>query len=143
MKASTQIIIGALTVIIAIYIAIGLFLNKAISPYNTTRAQAINIAKKETNLKTAQSFDIATTDITTYAIKGLDKNNKEIGVIIPQKSGKITVVDMDKGVAPTSLTSKNTSSVVLTLYKGKAAWEVNSSNNYKVYDFTTGKELIG
>ncbi|AYG00887.1 DUF5590 domain-containing protein [Lactococcus allomyrinae] len=142
MTRHSQIIIGVLTVILAIYLATALFFWKSMNPYHSMRAQAITIAKKKTDLKTPEAFDIATTDTTTYSIVGIDKDNKEIGVLIPKKAGTITVVNLNEGVSPSTLTTKNTKSVVLALYKNKPAWEVNNSNGFKVYDFKSGKALI-
>lgn len=142
MTHHSQIIIGILTIILAIYLATALFIWKSLTPYHSMRTQAIEIAQKNTDLKTTKAFDIATTDSTTYSLVGLDKSNQEIGVLIPKKSGSITVVKLSDGVAPATLTSKNTQSVVLALYKNKPAWEVNNSNGFKIYDFKTGKLLF-
>ena len=142
MTRHSQIIIGILVIILAIYLSISLFLWKSLTPYHSVRAQAIKIAKEKTDLVKATGFDIATTDTVTYSIVGIDKSNQEVGILIPKKSGKIKEVNLSEGVSPASLTSKNTKSVVLALYKGKPAWEVNNSNGFKVYDFESGKELI-
>jgi uncharacterized protein YpmB len=142
MTRHSQIIIGILTIIVAIGLASGIFIWKSVSPYRTVRAEAIAIAKQSADLKTAEAFDIATTDTTSYSIVGLSNSNQEIGVLVPQKSGQITVVNLKDGVSPSTLTQKGTNSVVLALYKGQPAWEVNNVNGFKVYDFKTGKELI-
>ena len=142
MTPHSQMIIGILTVILALYLASALFIWKSVNPYHTIRTQAIEIAKKKTDLKTAEAFDIATTDSTTYSIVGLNKANQEIGVLVPKKAGNIVVVNLQDGVTPSSLTSKDTHSVVLALYKGQPAWEVNNSSGFKIYDFKSGKELL-
>ena len=137
MTRHSQIIIGILVIILAIYLSISLFFWKSLNPYHSVRAQAIDIATEKTDLVKATGFDIAATDTVTYSIVGLNKANQEIGILIPKKSGKLS-----QGVSPASLTTKDTKSVVLALYKGKPAWEVNNSNGFKVYDFESGKELI-
>lgn len=142
MTRHSQIIIGILTVILAIYLSIALFFWKSLTPYHSVRGQAIAVAQEKTDLKEATAFDIATTDTTTYSVVGLDRNKQKIGVLIPKKAGEITVVKLDEGVSPKTLTTKQTQSVVLALYQGKPAWEVNNTNGFKVYDFKTGKELI-
>ena len=139
MTRHSQIIIGILVIILAIYLSISLFFWKSLNPYHSVRAQAIDIATEKTDLVKATGFDIAATDTVTYSIVGLNKANQEIGILIPKKSGKIKEVKLSQGVSPASLTTK---SVVLALYKGKPAWEVNNSNGFKVYDFESGKELI-
>ncbi len=143
MSVPAQVTIGILTVVLAIYLATALFFAKATSPFNSTRAQVIKIAKAQAGLKTAEAFGIATTDSTSYAVIGQDNSGKEIGVIIPKNNKNLTVVNMADGISPEKLTEKNTSSVVLALYKNKPAWEVNDSNGFKVYDFTSGKKLLG
>ena len=85
MTLHTQIIIGVLTVILAGFIAISLFIWRAVSPYNTARSAAIAIAKDKTELKTPTAFDIATTDSTDYSLLGKTEKGKEIGVLIPEK----------------------------------------------------------
>lgn len=142
MTRHSQIIIGILTVIVALYLAIAFFFWRSLTPYQSGRKQAIAIAQQKTDLKTATAFDIATTDTTTYSVVGLDSSKQEIGVLIPKKSGKITVVRLADGVSPTTLTSQKTQSVVLALYQGQPAWEVNNSDGFKVYDFKSGKELL-
>ena len=142
MTRHSQIIIGILVIIFAIYLSISLFFWKSLNPYHSVRAQAIDIATEKTDLVKATGFDIAATDTVTYSIVGLNKANQEIGILIPKKSGKIKEVKLSQGVSPASLTTKDTKSVVLALYKGKPAWEVNNSNGFKVYDFESGKELI-
>lgn len=142
MSVGAQVTIGILTVIIAIFVATAFFFAGAMRPFNGSRAQVIKIAKSQANLKTPQAYGIATTNETTYAVVGLDKSGKEIGVIVPQDNKKLTVVELAKGISPEKLKTSDTQSIVLGLYKNKPIWEVNNRSGYKVYDFTTGKELI-
>lgn len=67
MTRHSQIIIGILVIILAIYLSIGLFFWKSLNPYHSVRAQAINIAKDKTDLVKATGFDIASTDTVTYS----------------------------------------------------------------------------
>ncbi|MGL4335212.1 MAG: DUF5590 domain-containing protein [Lactococcus garvieae] len=142
MTLHTQIIIGVLTVILAGFIAISLFIWRAVSPYNTARSAAIAIAKDKTELKTPTAFDITTTDSTDYSLLGKTEKGKEIGVLIPEKGGNLTVIDMATGVKPETLQADNTTSIVLALYKNQPVWQVNSREGFKLYDFKTGKELM-
>ncbi|QPS70310.1 DUF5590 domain-containing protein [Lactococcus garvieae] len=142
MTLHSQIIIGILTVILAGFIAISLFIWRATSPYSTARRAAITIAKDKTDLKTPTAFDIATTDTTDYSLLGKTEQGKEIGVLIPEKGGNLTVVDMSEGVKAETVKSDNTRSIVLALYKNKPVWQVNSHDGFKLYDFKSGEELL-
>lgn len=143
MGKSAQITIGILLVVIAAYLTIFLFFNQATSPFQSARTQVIRIAQQKANLKKAESFGIGTTDHTSYSVIGSDQSDKKIGVIVPKDSEEITVVELDEGISPEKLKEKNTKSIILTLYKNTPAWEVNNSNGFKVYDFETGKKLLG
>lgn len=142
MTLHSQIIIGILTVILAGFIAVGLFFWRATSPYSTARSAAIAIATEKTDLKTPTAFDIATTETTDYSLLGKTEQGKEIGVLIPGNGGNLTVVDMSEGVKAETVTGDNTTSVVLALYKNKPVWQVNSRDGFKLYDFKSGEELL-
>ena len=142
MSVRSQVIIGILLVIVAIYVAVGLFLALATSPRRTVRAQAITVAEKQAGLTKPESFGIATTSHTTYAVTGT-KDGQAVGVIIPENGGKLTIVKLSDGVAPSKLKTASTTSVVLGLYQDKPVWQVNSRSGFKIYDFTDGHQLVG
>jgi uncharacterized protein YpmB len=143
MNNPTQIFIGLLIILVAGFVAVEIFLLSATSPFTTAQAQAIVIAEKNTDLKTPQEFGIAATDTTNYAVIGLNGAGSRVGILIPKNGGTVTEVQMTEGVAPNKLTNSNTKSVVLALYKGKPAWQVNDNNGFKIYDFKSGKVLVG
>lgn len=143
MNLLEQWIIGALLLIIALFVAVFLLLNAATKPFENTKKAAIVLAEQKGNLVKPQGYDIATTDTTNYAVTGLDSNDQEIGVLIPKDSGTLTIVKLADGVKPATLQEKNTENITLAMYKGNPAWEVNNSDGYKVYDFKTGKLLQG
>lgn len=142
MTKTSQITIGILILVIAGMLAVGLFFWKALVPYSNARTEAIKVARQQTDIKTVTAFDIATSDETTYSVEGKDASGQKIAVLIPKKSSEISVVDLDKGTSPDKLTEKDTKSVVLGLYKGKAVWEVNNQSGFKLYDFSSGKEVL-
>ncbi|WP_251712058.1 cell wall elongation regulator TseB-like domain-containing protein [Lactococcus ileimucosae] len=142
MSLHSQIIIGILTVILAAFIALSLFIWRATSPYSTARRAAISIAKEKTELRTPTAFDLATTDSTDYSLLGKTEQGKEIGVLIPKNGGNLTVVDLSEGVKADTLKADNTTSIVLALYNDQPVWQVNSHEGFKLYDFKTGKELL-
>jgi len=128
--------------VIALFVATGLLFWKSLLPYSNTRAEAIKIAQKSAGIKTVTAFDIATTDKTVYALEGKDASGKMMGVLLPKDNTKMTVVELDKGVNPDKLAQADTTSVVLSLYKGQPAWEVNNRKGVEIFDFTTGKKLV-
>lgn len=141
-RKSEQITIGILLVILSLYLAIFLFFGGSLNPFQSARAQAISIAEEKADLKEAESFGIGTTDSTSYAVIGINKSGKKIGVIIPKESKELTVVELSKGISPEKLKEANTKSIVLSLYKNKPVWEVNNTNGFKIYDFVSGKKLM-
>lgn len=97
MTRHSQIIIGILVIILAIYLSISLFFWKSLNPYHSVRAQAIDIATEKTDLVKATGFDIAATDTVTYSIVGLNKANQEIGILIPKNLVKLKKLNYRKG----------------------------------------------
>ncbi|GBG96235.1 cell wall elongation regulator TseB-like domain-containing protein [Lactococcus termiticola] len=142
MTRPMQLIIGALVLILALFIAVSLFIWKAGLPYHNARSEAIAIAQKASKLKKVTAFDIATTDETVYAIEGTDASGEKLGVLIPKEGSKITQVKLSEGVDPESLTKSDTTSIVLASYQNQPAWEVNNKSGFALYDFKTGKELM-
>ncbi|PCS00410.1 hypothetical protein RT41_GL001297 [Lactococcus fujiensis JCM 16395] len=142
MSVVSQVTIGILSVVLAIYLGVICYFGGAIHPFTSSRSQAIEIAKSHTDLKTPEAFGTATTNETTYSVIGLDKTGKEIGVIIPKNSSKLTVVELSKGISPEKLKEKDTTSIVLGLYHNQTIWEVNNASDFKIYDFKTGQQLM-
>ncbi|OFI47604.1 hypothetical protein BG262_09095 [Floricoccus penangensis] len=150
MSLSTQLIIGFLSIVVAIMLVVIITTNVAKKPYSISRSRSIEIAKNKANLESASVFDIVNTDQTVYSVRGKSKDKKDIAVLIsqPSDSGKkepeVRVVDLTEGVAPDSLpAAKSANYIRLGLYKNGEVWEVrDSSDNYKLYDFKTGEELL-
>ncbi|MFZ2575930.1 hypothetical protein GHI93_09300 [Lactococcus hircilactis] len=142
MSVVSQITIGILSVILAVYLAFAAYFLGATHPYTYSRQQVIAIAKEKAHLKTAEAFGVATTNETTYAVIGLDQKNKQIGVIVPEHKGNLTVVDLSKGVSPEQLKTNTTTSIVLGLYENKPVWQVNLPSGFKIYDFKSGHVIL-
>lgn len=153
MSLSTQLIIGFLSIVAAIMLVVIITTNVAKKPYSLARSRAIEIAKSKANLESASVFDIVNTDQTVYSVRGKSKDKKDIAVLISQPSDsekkdeeepKVRVVDLKEGVAPDSLpAAKSANYIRLGLYKNGEVWEVrDSSDNYKLYDFKTGEEVL-
>jgi uncharacterized protein YpmB len=136
-----QIMIGVLSVIAASFLSYLVFANTMASPIAKNRSQLIQVAKKKAGLNKVATYNIVTTDKTYYSLTGTDDSGEKIAVIIPKKSGKITVIKLSEGVAESSLSKKDTVTIDVALYNGKAVWEVNSKKDFKLYDFKTGKQL--
>lgn len=133
MTKISQIWIGALLIILSVLVGVIIFYTQAISPYATAKSEAIALAKAKTPVKTVKNFDITTTKTTTYSLIGLDNAGKALGVLIPAKSGEITVVEMaDNQSELTEKTAK------LTLYKGKVVWQ---KSDMTMYAFETGEKV--
>ncbi|MCL2677304.1 MAG: DUF5590 domain-containing protein [Streptococcaceae bacterium] len=143
MPIYVQIIIGVLVLVIAIFLAYGLFLNQTIKPYGISREQAVSIARKNADIPKITAYDIATTDVTTYSLLGENSQGQAIGVIIPKNdSQNVRTVTLSQGYSANKLMTKGVTSVVLGFYQDKPIWQVNSNTGFKIYDFQTGKELF-
>jgi uncharacterized protein YpmB len=139
MSLLDQVLIGVLSVIAAAFLAYFIYAWAAGSSYSAVERQAISIAKAKAGLASAETFSIVTTDETTYSLTGQNASGKMVGVLIPKNGDQIQVVPLASGV-PQSTISK-TDPVSLGIYKGNVVWESNSSNDFKIFDFYTGKEL--
>ncbi|MDR0299696.1 MAG: DUF5590 domain-containing protein [Streptococcaceae bacterium] len=136
-----QIMIGALSVILASFIAYFLFIQVAIGTTESTRNQLIKIAKSKTNLVKVETYNFVTTDKSYYSLTGIDANGNKIGVIVPENSGDISLVKLSDGVSSSSLPQTGATTIDLSLFKGQTVWEVNTKTTFKIYDFKTGKEI--
>lgn len=133
MPKATQILIGALLIILAILLSALLMFKQAMSPYTRAKTSAISLAKKKTPVTDVTYFDMVTTQSTTYSVIGLDKQKQTLGVLIPEKGGDIVVVNMaDNHSELTPKTAK------LTLYKNQVVWV---SKDLTLYDFKTGDKV--
>jgi len=135
-----QWLIGGLTVILAIFLAYGIFVFAATRGASSLQARAISIAKEKGGMTSAENFAVVTTNETVYSVSGKDAAGKAITVLIPKNSNQIQVIALSDGVSASSLNAGN-AAVSLGLFKNQPIWEVNSANAFKIYDFKTGKEL--
>ena len=76
---------------------------------------------------------MVTTQSTTYSVIGLDKQDKKLGVLIPEKGGEITVVTMSDNKS-----KLNEKTAKLGLNDGNVVW-VAADGSY--YDFKTGDQV--
>ena len=128
-----QIWIGVLLVILAVLIGILFFYTQAMRPFTLAKADAISLAKDKASIKKATYFDMVTTQSTTYSVIGLDKQDKKLGVLIPEKGGEITVVTMSDNKS-----KLNEKTAKLGLNDGNVVW-VAADGSY--YDFKTGDQV--
>jgi uncharacterized protein YpmB len=136
-----QIMIGLLSVVLAVFLAYFVYIQVAVRPFEAARTQIIKIAKEKTDLTKVETFNFVTTDKSYYSLTGKDAAGEKIGVIVPKKSGTISVIKLSDGVAISTLPQKKATTIDLALFKGKLVWEVNTKTNFKLYDFKTGQEV--
>lgn len=135
-----QWMIGVLMIIVTGFIAYGVFVFSAVHPYSKLQAQAIQLAKDHADLVSIDSFSVVTTDETVYSVSGEDQNGQTIGVLIPKDGKEIRLINFDEGVTALSLRAGD-NAVNLGVYKGKIIWEVNSIDNFEIYDFKSGEKI--
>lgn len=136
-----QWVMGVLIVVVVGFIAYGIFTVAIIQPYSNLQSHMIRVAKDKAGLTSANSFSIVTTDETVYSVSGKNQKGQNIGVLIPKNGNQIQIVHFADGVSASSIEEDNNNAINLGLYKGKTIWEVNSTHNFKIYDFRSGKKI--
>jgi uncharacterized protein YpmB len=136
-----QIMIGLLFVLAAGFLSYFVYVNAMAQPIANNRSKVIKIAKNKAGLVKVETYNLVTTDKSYYSLTGTDSRGEKTAIIIPEKSGEITVVKLSEGVAQASLPQKGAVTIDLALYKGSLVWEVNTSKDFELYDFKTGKQL--
>lgn len=136
-----QIMIGALLVVFAGFLAYFLFMAATIRPLESSRQQIIQIAKAKTDLTKIDSFDLVTTDQSYYSLLGQNAKGQKVAILLPKDSGAISEIHLSDGVAMARLPQKGATTIDLALFKGKAVWQVNFPSGFKTYDFKTGQAL--
>ncbi|WP_460023464.1 cell wall elongation regulator TseB-like domain-containing protein [Lactovum odontotermitis] len=136
-----QIMIGLLSVVAAGFLSYLVYAGTMGHPIAKNRTEIINVAKDKAGLAKVSTYNLVTTDKSYYSLTGSDAKGEKIAVIIPKKSGKITVLKLAGGVAESSLPQKGAVTIDIALFKGDPVWEVNTKNDFKIYDFKTGQQL--
>ncbi|WP_312096792.1 DUF5590 domain-containing protein [Niallia sp.] len=145
-------------VIVVFLIGLGVSINtyvQAMKPVKSAREVAESIAKKETDMKKMDSFQLYNGKESYYILEGKNDDNEEIIVWINEKNHQVTQKlkkdGLTKQEALNILLSKQTpekiNTVRLGMYDGLPVWEIYShtdedSINYHWIDFETGEILL-
>lgn len=151
MKKILTIIIILIVIIIGISSCV--YLN-AVKPVNTAEEKAVKIAKKETDLKKVDDFNVYHGLETYYVINGKNEKGTKIFVWVPEKKGKIVVRKQSDGISRKAVINKikdeknppEIMSVRLGMEKNIPLWEIHYRSegdliNYYYVDFKTGEWL--
>lgn len=145
-------------VIVVLLIGLGVSINtyvQAIKPVKSAREIAESIAKKETDMKKMDSFQLYNGKESYYILEGKNDDNEEIIVWINVQTHQVTQKlkkdGLTKQEALNILLSKQTpekiNTILLGMYDGLPVWEIYShtdedSINYHWIDFETGEILL-
>ncbi|MFV0556048.1 MAG: DUF5590 domain-containing protein [Lactovum sp.] len=136
-----QLMMGSLVIVLAGFFSYYLFVFTAVSPLTKTRDQVIQIVKEKTSMVKVETFNIVTTDKTYYSLIGKNSADEDLAIVIPKEPGEIYEVKLSEGVDVSSLPQENATTIDFAIFKGKLVWEVNTKEEFKIYDFKTGEEV--
>ncbi len=145
-------------IIVVFLIGLGVSINtyvQAMKPVKSAREIAETIAKKETEMKKMDSFQLYNGKESYYILEGKNDNNEDIIVWINEDNHQVTQRTKKDGLtkqeALNILLSKQSpekiNAVRLGMYDGLPVWEIYShtdkdSLNYHWIDFETGEILL-
>jgi uncharacterized protein YpmB len=145
-------------VIVVFLIGLGVSINtyvQAMKPVKSAREIAETIAKKETDMKKVDSFQLYNGKESYYILEGKNDNNEDIIVWINEENHQVTQRMKKDGLtkqeALNILLSKQSpekiNAVRLGMYDELPVWEIYShtdkdSLNYHWIDFETGEILL-
>ncbi|BBC60863.1 cell wall elongation regulator TseB-like domain-containing protein [Melissococcus plutonius] len=153
-KKRVTFLLGLIVILLAIIVISIILLTRSNQPIEQAKKEAIAIARQHTNLSEVDHFYQFSRKKVYFSLTGKEKDGKEIAVIIPKKSGKITVLNQKDGLTEEAVRQlvqqqspeESIKKASLGIYKGKPAWEVvttskNKTENYYVVSFKEGKYL--
>lgn len=148
---------GLLSIVIFLLIfivAVTITLFRANRPMQQAKEEAVQMAEKYADLKTADQFYWFNREKTYFTVTGENKSGEEIIVIIPQSGEKVRVVNQADG-----LTEQQTAAYFsdnypdlsfekanLGIYRDQTAWEITAKDDqgaihYYLLDFKDGKPI--
>lgn len=140
------------SILILMIILVGVILFQSASPMRKAKSQAIKISKNIANISEVEDFYWFTREKTYFTVVGVDKQNVEKVVFLPQDGTEAVVMNQSEGITNDDaikkvLGKKETKRIKKTslgMYEGVAVWEVvadsiDSGINYYLVDFKSGK----
>ena len=126
----------------------------ALRPVNTARERVTELAIKRNKITSATQFFRVSRQHTYYSVIGKNKQHQEIGVIVKDKSKKITTVQMKNGLSAAEVRNlvkskyqpKRITSLGLAIYEQVPVWEVTFTDrqgnlNLITFQFSDGKAV--
>lgn len=123
-------------------------------PRAAARRQTISLAKRYAHLQSPGKFYIFNRESTYYAIEGKNQKEQPIIVIVPQRGGKLRVLNLSKGISEAqarqkTITNRNPEKILKVapgVFNDKNVWEVTYLNNkgklcYDLINFKNGKYI--
>lgn len=150
-KSNRQLKIIGLVLILTV-VLISIVLVQSSSPMRKAKKQGIEVARKVADIEYVEDFYWFTRENTYFTVLGIDKNNNEKVVFLPQDGSEAVVMNQKDGIDDKEAVQKvldlketrKIKKVSLGLYKKKPVWEIvaNSNENginYYLVDFNDGE----
>ena len=150
-KSNRQLKIIGLVLILTI-VLISIVLVQSSSPMRKAKKQGIRISKEIANIETVDDFYWFTREKTYFTVVGIDDNNNEKVVFIPQDGTEAIVMNGDNGIKSNEAVqkvldlkeTKKIKKISLGLYNNQPVWEVVAANSndgisYYLIDFNKGE----
>lgn len=150
-----KILLAIIAGLLVIIVAITIFYVRSTHPRTQAKKEATAIAKEYAHLTTVDDFYWFTRKETYFSVTGRNDKGDELAVIIPKKSGEVTVLNQKDGkteaqirqLVESTYQESDIQKVSLGMYENKPAWEVvtkaaDGALNYYLLSFDTGAELV-
>lgn len=150
-KSNRQLKIIGLVLILTV-VLISIVLVQSSSPMRKAKKQGIEVARKVADIEYVEDFYWFTREDTYFTVLGIDKNNNEKVVFLPQDGSEAVVMNQKDGIDDKEAVQKvldlketrKIKKVSLGLYEKKPVWEIVANGNenginYYLVDFNDGE----
>ena len=147
-------LLGIVTFLLIIIVAATMIFIRSNRPMQQAKREAIQMAEKYADLKTADQFYWFNRDKTYFTVTGENNAGEAIIVIVPNSGEKVRVLNQKDGLTEQQVEKRFESEnpelifekVNLGIYRDKTAWEITAKDNqgaiyYYLLAFNDGKEI--
>ncbi|MCB5952612.1 DUF5590 domain-containing protein [Enterococcus sp. BWT-B8] len=148
------ILLVLVAILLTVIVMLSIFYIRATHPMAQAKREAVKIAEEYTELETVDNFYWFNRKETYFTVTGKDASGKEIIVVVPEKSGNVTVLNQEDGISEDqakqmvaqSYKEEEIQKANLGLFDGEVVWEIVAKSeegplNYYLITFKEGKEV--
>lgn len=143
-----QVAIGSFFLLASLIFSLFFIVEAAISPSQSGKQQAVEIARKHVELKGETEVSLYNGKEAYYSVRGTNAQGREVVVFVPQTSSDIFVYELNDGkteaearVSAQAAGAHSIDKVTLGYAENQPIWEVKSGTVYYLISFETG-ELV-